>query len=153
MDVIIIDFPETKVAVVEYRGAPELEYEAAKKLIAWRMEHRLSPAIHQSYGIHFDDPVTTPPERYRVDFCVSHDDEVEINSYGVVSKLIPAGRCAVVRYLGPRDNITAARELYENWLPSSGEKLRDFPIFFHYVNVGPDIKSAEMITDVYLPLC
>ena len=27
-----------------------------------------------------------------------------------------------------------------------------FPIFFHYVNVGPDVREEEMITDVYLPL-
>jgi len=28
----------------------------------------------------------------------------------------------------------------------------DFPVFFHYVNVGPDVPEHEMITDVYLPL-
>ncbi len=28
----------------------------------------------------------------------------------------------------------------------------DFPMFFHYVNAGPDIRDAGMITDVYLPL-
>ena len=37
-------------------------------------------------------------------------------------------------------------------LPASGEAAGDFPIFFHYVNVGPDVKEADMITDVYLPL-
>jgi DNA gyrase inhibitor GyrI len=26
------------------------------------------------------------------------------------------------------------------------------PIVFHYVNVGPDVKEREAITDVYLPL-
>jgi len=29
---------------------------------------------------------------------------------------------------------------------------RDFPIFVHYVTVGPDVQEHEMITDVYLPL-
>jgi AraC family transcriptional regulator len=42
--------------------------------------------------------------------------------------------------------------LYEDWLPGSGESLRDFPIFFHYVNVGPNVREEDMITDVYLPL-
>ena len=46
------------------------------------------------------------------------------------------------------DALTAYRE----WLPASGEAAGDFPIFFHYVNVGPDVKESEMITDVYLPL-
>ena len=46
----------------------------------------------------------------------------------------------------------AAVHLYEDWLPASGESLRDFPIFFHYVNVGPNVREEDMITDVYLPL-
>ena len=30
---------------------------------------------------------------------------------------------------------------------------RDEPTFgIHYVNVGPDVRDHEMITDVYLPL-
>jgi AraC family transcriptional regulator len=34
----------------------------------------------------------------------------------------------------------------------SGEAPGDFPVFFHYVNVGPNVRREEMITDVYLPL-
>jgi AraC family transcriptional regulator len=37
-------------------------------------------------------------------------------------------------------------------LPQSGELPGNFPIFFHYVNVGPNVREEEMITDVYLPL-
>jgi AraC family transcriptional regulator len=28
----------------------------------------------------------------------------------------------------------------------------DFPVFFHHVNVGPNVAEYQMITDVYLPL-
>ena len=70
----------------------------------------------------------------------------------MVSKIIPGGRCALARHLGSREHVTAAEYLYRVWLPASGEALRDFPIFFHYVNVGPDVQEHEMITDVYLPL-
>ncbi|MBX5462700.1 MAG: hypothetical protein IRZ28_16625 [Steroidobacteraceae bacterium] len=42
--------------------------------------------------------------------------------------------------------------LFTEWLPAREEKLGDFPLFFHYVNVGPDVAEHEMITDVYLPL-
>jgi len=51
-----------------------------------------------------------------------------------------------------RSNNEAAVYLYKVWLPQSGETLENFPIIFHYVNVGPNIIEAEMITDVYLPL-
>jgi AraC family transcriptional regulator len=69
-----------------------------------------------------------------------------------VGKLIPGGRCAVARHIGSRDNISAAAYLYEVWLPQSGEAPRPFPIFFHYLNVGPAVREDEMVTDVYLPL-
>jgi AraC family transcriptional regulator len=83
---------------------------------------------------------------------VSVDFDVPPNVYGIVNKVIPGGRCALARHLGSRAHNAAAVFLYEEWLPNSGESLRDFPIFFHYVNVGPDVREHEMITDVYLPL-
>ena len=43
MDVQIVDFPETKVAVLEHRGSPALEPESVRKLITWRLENRLPP--------------------------------------------------------------------------------------------------------------
>ncbi len=56
------------------------------------------------------------------------------------------------RILAPRAYNAAAVYLYREWLPQSGELPGDFPIFFHYVNVGPDVQEHEMVTDVYLPL-
>ena len=152
VEVKIINFPETKVAVLEHKGPPETEHESVNKLIAWRLENKLPLGKHKSYGVHYNDPVTTPPDEYRVDLCISVVDDVPPNPYGVVAKVIPAGRCAVARHLGSRENVAAATYLYESWLPGSGEKLRGFPIFFHYVNVGPGITEQDMITDVYLPL-
>jgi len=37
-------------------------------------------------------------------------------------------------------------------LPSSGEELRDFPLYFHYLNLLPDTPENELMTDIYLPL-
>ena len=86
------------------------------------------------------------------DVGVSYEGPVEPNPQGVMAKEIPAGLCARIRHLGSRDHIAEAEYLYRDWLPASGRELRDFPIFFHYVNVGPDVRDADMITDVYLPL-
>lgn len=152
MNVRIVDFPETRVAVIEHRGAPDREHETARRLVDWRLAHRLSPERHRAFGIHYTDPRTTPPADHRVDFAVEFDGEVAPNPQGIVSKVIPRGRCAVMRHLGSRRNVSAAAHLYEVWFPQSGEALRDFPIFFHYVNVGPNVQEHDMVTDVYLPL-
>jgi AraC family transcriptional regulator len=153
MDVKIVTFPETKVAAIEHRGPPSREHETAHKLIAWKLANRLlDPSRYRSYGVHYTNPLTTPAAEHRVDFCLSVDEDVAPNPYGIVSKLIPGGRCALARHCGSRAHNAAAVYLYEEWFPRSGESLRDFPIFFHYVNVGPNVREKDMITDVYLPL-
>ena len=153
MDVEIVNFPKTKVAVIEHHGSPALEHESVKIIIAWRIENKLpSSDAHRSYGVHYNDPRKVPPSEYRIDLCISVEHEISDNSFGVVIKTIPALRCAKARHLGSRENVTTAQYLYEQWLPNSGEQLGEYPIFFHYVNVGPKVLESEMVTDVYLPI-
>ena len=44
------------------------------------------------------------------------------------------------------------RALFVDWLTGSGEALRDFPIYFHYIKRMPTVSEHEQMTDVYLPL-
>ena len=153
MNVEIVNFPETKVAVIEHHGSPELEQESVKKLIAWRIENKLPRSdAHRNYGIHYNDPRKVRASEYRVDLCISVAEDIAANSSGVLNKTIPALRCAKVRHFGSRENVGAAHCLYEKWLPQSNEKLAEYPLFFHYVNVGPQVQESEMVTDVYLPI-
>lgn len=154
MDVKIIDFEETMVAVYEHRGAPALIFESVREFIDWRKTSGLSPiATSRTFGVVYDDPETTKPDAFRFDVCGEVDATVPQNPQGVITKRIPAGRCATVRHFGSPDRIAeSAYYLYRNWLPESDEELRDFPMFFHYVKKVPDVSEHEQITDVYLPL-
>ncbi len=153
MDVQILVFPETRVAAITHQGSPLLEHDTARKLIAWKLAHKLlDPLKYRSYGIHYTNPHTVAPSDHRVDICLSIDFTVEPNAAGIVNKIIPRNKCARARDIGSRYNNQAAAYLAGTWLPQSGEAPGDFPIFFHYVNVGPAIREADMITDVYLPL-
>lgn len=151
-NVEIVDFPETPVAAVEYKGPQQQELKAAWQLIAWRRENNVPPGFGCTYGVHFSDPNTTPDDEYRFDVCVSYDKEIGENPHGVVAKAIPAGRCARARHFGSREHIPLVERLYREWLPESGEELRDYPVYFHYVNVGPDVQEKDMVTDIYLPI-
>jgi AraC family transcriptional regulator len=152
VEVKIVEFAETPVAAIDHRGPPELEYESSGRLIQWRMRNGISPESARTFGVHYTNPLTVAPGQHRVDFCVSFSGKVVSNEEGVVAKIIPRLRCAVARHFGSRQFNSAAAYLGEVWLPQSGETLGAFPIFFHYVNVGPAVKEQEMITDVYLPL-
>ena len=153
MEVQIVTFPETRVAGISHVGSPATEHDTARKLIAWKIEHRLlDQQRYRTYGLHYTDPRTVAPGAYRVDFCLSCEEAVQPNSHGIVPMMIPAMRCARARDVGSRLKNKAAAYLYDEWLPRSGERLAAAPIVFHYVNVGPGVKEHEAITDVYLPL-
>lgn len=154
MDVKIVEFPETRVALLAHRGAPEKLDESALRFIEWRKQSGLSPVKRSlTFGVAYDDPEVTDPERFRFDICGEVTETVPENPQGVVNGVIPGGRCAVVRHLGSHDEIgNSVYPLYREWLPKSGEELRDFPLFFHYLNLMPDVAAHELVTDVYLPL-
>ena len=154
MQVKIIDFEETRVAVLAHRGSPALVNDSARRFIEWRKWSRFSPVkTSRTFGIAYDDPQTTPPEQFRFDICGSVTEAVPDNPQGVTNKLIPGGRCAVVRHFGSHDRIgESARYLYREWLPRSGEELRDFPLFFHYLNLMPETPECDLVTDVCLPV-
>jgi AraC family transcriptional regulator len=154
MEVKIVEFPETQVALLEHRGAPERVKDSVLKFIEWRKQSGLSPvASSRTFGVAHDDPDQTEPERFRFDICASVDAPVPENPQGVVNGLIPGGRCAVVRHLGSHERMSESiYPLFREWLPQSGEELRDFPLFFQYLNLIPEVDEQELVTDIYLPL-
>jgi AraC family transcriptional regulator len=75
------------------------------------------------------------------------------NLYGVRELVMSGGRCAVVRHTGSTDHIgETIYPIYRDWLPSSGEELRDCPLFFHYLSVYPETPLDQWQTDIYIPL-
>jgi len=154
MQAEIVDFEETKVAVLEHRGDPELLNDSIQKFIEWRKESGLSPVkSSNSYGLVYDDPNNTEPEKFRFDICGSVRYEIPANTHKIITKTIPGGRCAVLRHTGSHDLMhSKIYDLYWNWLPESKEELRDFPMFFHYINLLPEVAESELLTDIYLPL-
>lgn len=149
----IIDFPETKVAVLEHQGAPNRVMETVGKFIQWRKENGPSPKISDTFNILYDDPATVAPEDYRFDVCASIQTPLKPNSYSVVEKVIPNGRCAVLRHIGSDSALgQSIHYLYSTFLEQSGESLRNFPCFIKRVTFYPDVPEHEMIIDIYLPL-
>lgn len=106
LNVSIVEFKETKVALLEHRDSPDLVNNSARKFIEWRIQSKLSPVkTSQTYGIAYDDPKTTDPDRYQFDICGSVDQDVPDNPQGVKTSRIPGGHCAVVRHLGSHDKM------------------------------------------------
>jgi AraC family transcriptional regulator len=157
MDPKIVTLPHTRIAVLEHRGSPLELMKSVQRFIEWRKSCDVSPnATSQTYGIAYDDPSTTKPEDFRFDICGSIGasvGKIPANDFGIIEKSIPAGRYVVARHLGSTDLIgKTVYALYAEWIPASGEELRDFPCFFHYIERMPKVSEHEQVTDVYLPL-
>lgn len=152
-DVKIVDFPETPVAVLVHRGDPAGISDTIRRFIAWRRATGLGPRVSATFNILHCDPENVAPEDYRLDLCAGTDATVAPNEHGVTSGAIPSGRCAVLRLLGSSDDLRPAVSfLYAEWLPLSGEELRDFPVFVQRVRFFPDVPEHEAVADIFLPL-
>lgn len=154
MQVRIVEFPETRVATLEHRGPPGLVEQSTRKFIEWRKQSGQSPVVSsRTFGIPYGNPDTTPAEEFRFAICGEINEAVEPNEHDVRELVIPGGRCVVVRHLGSPDHIgETIYPIYRDWLPDSGEELRDHPLFFHYLSVYPETPQDEWQTDVYVPL-
>lgn len=150
----LVEFESTRVAVLEHQGPPDTLMASVARFIQWRKASGESPiASCRTFGIPYDNPETAEPAAFRFDICGELRGPLRANEAGIIEKTIPGGRCAVARHIGSTDRIDATvRTLYAAWLPGSGEQLRDFPFFFHYVTRVPSVPEHEQVTDVYLPL-
>jgi len=149
----IVDFHDTKIAVFEHRGDPRRIEDSIRRFIAWRKHNGLSPNVSATFNIAYDDPESVAPEDYRFDLCAATDRDVAHNEFGVISKTIPGGRCAVLRHIGSDDTLReTVSYLYSQWLPQSSEDPRDFPMYFQRVKFFPDVPENGAVTDVFLPL-
>ena len=152
-NVEIVNFPDTKIAVLEYHGDPKSIGESVQRFIEYRKQYHLHPNTNATFNIAYNSPTDVPAHDFRIDLCVATDQPIGDNQHGIVSKTIPGGRCAVLRHVGSDDTLgETVRRLCAEWFPQSGEIRRDFPMFFQRVKFPPEVSESDCIIDVYLPL-
>ena len=149
----IVERDAVPVAAIAHRGDPARLGDTIRTFIAWRREHRLHPSVSATYNVVYDNPDDVPPEAFRMDLCAATHAPVAPNAAGVTAKTLAGGRYAVLRHTGSDDTLgQSVTSLYADWLPASGEELRDAPLLFQRVRFYPDVPEHEAITDILLPL-
>lgn len=151
--VTIREVAPTRVAMFEHRGDPATLEVTIQRFIAWRKAGGLSPKTSPTFNIWYSERRPADPADYRMDLCVGiGPDQVIDDGDGTVrAGEIPGGRCAVLRVTGDTHNLEpAALYLYRDWLPASGEEMRDFPIYCQRLFLDDPEPGAA--ADLYLPL-
>jgi AraC family transcriptional regulator len=153
-DVMIRDVPPTAVAIMEHRGDRAKLPETIRRFRAWRSAAALSPETSSTFMVFRSERCPEDAADYSIDLCAETDRPVEPNDENVRAGVIPGGRCAVLRYPVNTNNLEpASLYLYRDWLPASGEEVRDFP---HYsqrrLSFIPEVSAHEVVVEILLPL-
>ncbi|MEH3040124.1 MAG: AraC family transcriptional regulator [Sphingomonas paucimobilis] len=152
-DVTLREFPDTPVACLSHEGDMASIGDSIRRFIKWRRANRLPPSDSATFNVFHNDPHDARSGPVRIDLCAATDREFPAED-GITMGLIPGGRCAVIRITGHADDLEApALHLYRDWLPASGEELRDFPLFCQRVRFAPHVAEHDAVTDLFLPLC
>lgn len=151
--VAISDMAAIPLAVLEHHGAPALLGQTIQRFISWRRANKLPPARARTFNLLYDDPAQVAPDDYQFDLACEYHAPLTAADSGMLSKTLPAGSWAKLRYTGNEQGLAlAVQYLYSQWLPASGYQLRDFPLVLERISFFPDVAECQAITDIYLPL-
>jgi AraC family transcriptional regulator len=144
--------PEYNVAYVRKMGAygKETCEQAFGELVQWA-----GPKGYLSsgtmLGVYWDNPEVTPPEKCRVDACIS----VPLGTFpeGQIGvQLISGGPYAVCHFEINADSFQQAWEDAFSWLVSSGYECDDRPCYELYHNNAEEHPEGKWIFDICIPL-
>ncbi|PTY05729.1 AraC family transcriptional regulator [Opitutaceae bacterium EW11] len=144
--------PDTRVAFVRHTGPYAKVGAAWDKLCAYAGAHRLFGPNTAMIGIGHDAPKVTAEDRTRYDACLTVNDAFKPEGeIGV--QTIPGGRYAVFVHQGPYDRLSETYDrIFRDWLPGSGETLRDQPAFEVYVTPPDRTPPDQLRTEIWVPL-
>ena len=152
MNVQIKEMPEYHVAYVRKMGPYGMEIceQAFGELMRWA-----SPTGHLKsgvmIGVYWDNPEVTPPEKCRVDACISIPRGT-IPEAPIDIQTISGGPYTVCHCEIPFDGFQRAWEDTFAWLVESGHECDDRPCYERYYNNPSDDPAGKWIVDICIPL-
>jgi AraC family transcriptional regulator len=153
MDVRVERMPSLRVGAVRHTG-PYLQINHAFERLGDIVDRAgvEKNADMAMLAIFHDDPESTPPAELRADAGLTFAADARLPKE-LEERWIPAGRYAHTTHIGPYEELgNAWARLKGEWLPSSGERLRDAPSFEIYRNTPETAEPRELRTELYIPV-
>lgn len=152
MNVEVREMPEYNVAYVRKMGpyGKETCEQAFGELMQWAgpRGHLASGVM---LGVYWDNPEVTPPEKCRVDACVSvPHGTAPGGQFGM--QIISGGTYAVCHFEIKADNFQQSWEDAFAWIVSSGYECDDRPCYELYHTSAEDHPEGKWIFDICIPL-
>jgi AraC family transcriptional regulator len=146
--------PDRDVVYVRKMGAyAKAATEAWSSVCKFAYSNRLVGKNSMMIGISYDEPNITEEQKLRYEACITVDKPVTPKGE-VGFQTIRGGTYAVFLHRGPYEKFSETyRIIFTQWLPASGERLRDEPCFEVYLNRDPArTKPENLKTEIYVPL-
>jgi len=152
--------PSRKVLTVTKKGLVDNNFnqaadEAFTVLTRFINFNRIKGSLEEGcLGICPDDSVEVPAEesRYIAGYILKEGAQVWARGE-VVEMELPAGRVAIFTHNGPYETLWQTwNKIYRDWLPASGEQLRDAYPYEVYLKDKCKVPPEELITEIYIPI-
>jgi len=107
----------------------------------------------RSLGISHGDPQTDDANKLLYDACIFFEGDMQPEGE-VKKQTIEGGLYAIFTHKGPYDGLQKIYgEIFQEWLPASGKKIKNTPMFEDYVVYRMTEKDpSKWITDIYVPI-
>jgi AraC family transcriptional regulator len=132
--------------VMEHHGDPALLPQTIARFIEWRRQFGLFPTSCRTFNLLYSTLELSVKTQYRIDIGVSLNAETQAivsESSQIKLKSIPQGRCAMIKYSGDDNGLTAAIDyLYRDWVNANDITLRNYPLFLERLDIN-DNKLAQ----------
>jgi len=152
MNVLIKEMPELRVATLRHTGPYNRISEAFARLGQVAGQAGLFGPESMMLGLYYDDPETTPPAELHSDAALVVSAKATIPS-GLVEQKVAQGRYACYSHMGSYDKLGDAwSRLMGDWLPKSGQRMRDGVSFEIYRNMPGQVPEEQLQTEIYIPL-
>lgn len=152
MNTEVRDLPEHHVAYIRKMGSygKETCEQAFGELKQWAEPKGY---LHSGtmLGVYWDNPDTTPPEKCRVDACISIT-EGTVSEGQIALQVLHGGLYAVCHFQILGDSFRQAWRDAFAWLVDSSHECDDKPCYELYHNIPSDHPEGKWNLDICIPL-
>lgn len=153
MDVSVRHFDTMRVAFVPHIGPYEnvgAAWGTLFRALFFRM--LIGGRKPTCFGIVYNDPQVTEPEKNRYDACVRVSEKYR-PAKGILTRVMDSGNYAVALHKGPYNEVGKVyAALCGQWLPESGYELCDGPSLEFYLNNPRKTAPENLLTEIWVPV-
>ncbi len=148
----LVEIAPFDVVALRARGAFDDLDNAFGRLFGWAETAGVADRIHALIGVPLGDHRDLPPHALQFDAALRLPAPATVPR--PLRKLtIGGGRHARVRHVGAYSGLEDVTDrLLAQWWPASGERLREAPLYYHFLDDPEQVAEAELRADILLPL-